>query len=468
MKFDSDIVIGLEIHISLDTKTKLFCSCPNPKGEEEPNSVTCEVCLGHPGSKPIANKKAIEYITKLASSLKCEIADEVIFSRKTYFYPDLSKNYQITQYETPVGSRGKLILNSGKPIFITRVHLEEDPAALVHPKSISDSPFVLIDYNRSGVPLIEIVTEPVITSPDEARTFMKQLITLLGYLDIFDINTGVIKADANISIRKSGYVRSEIKNINGFKEIERALTYEIERQKNEIKEGRELTCDTRGWDANKGRTFLLRTKETEEDYGYIIDPDLVPISLSEFKKNIDTPELPYEKALRFIKEYSIKEEDAHILCAEKSLGEMYDKVAKKIHPLLAAKWMRRELVRVMNLSDKTFDDLKINENHIIELLKLVYERKITDATAQELLEKLMENPFSPKDYVSKYGLEAVSDLSELNVLCRESIDENPKAVEDYRFGEEKSFNYIVGQVMKKTNGKADPSVVTQILKEMLD
>lgn len=467
MEFNSDIVIGLEIHIGLDTNTKLFCSCPNPRGDEEPNSVTCQVCLGHPGSKPVTNKKAVELITKLASALKCKIAEEVIFSRKTYFYPDLAKNYQITQYEIPVGKEGKLTLNDGKEVLITRVHLEEDPAALVHPKSISDSQFVLIDYNRSGVPLVEIVTEPVLSSPEEARAFMKQLITLLGYLEIFDIDTGVIKADANISIKESGYIRSEIKNITGFKEIERALTYEIGRQKSAVKKGEKLVQDTRGWNSENGETFRLRTKETEEDYGYIIDPDLVPISLSTFKKDVEIPELPYEKAQRFIKEYGIKEEDAYILCAEKGLGEMYDKVAKSIDPILSAKWIRRELVRVMNLSEKTFEDLRIDENHIIELLKLVSEKKITDTTAQELFEKLMENQFSPKDYVSKHGLEAVSDSYELNVLCKEAIDENPKAVEDYKSGEEKSFNYIVGQVMKKTKGKAAPSVVNKILKEMI-
>src|SRR3990167_8544539 len=231
-QFTSDIVIGLEVHAEIDTKTKLFCSCPT-HGSEEPNTRTCVTCLGMPGSKPVLNKKAVEFALKLCLALGCEISPELIFSRKSYFYPDMAKNYQISQYEIPLGKKGKLKLKEGKEVGITRVHMEEDPAALVHPAGMKDSAYVLVDYNRSGNPLAEIVTEPDMESADEARDFMKQLITVLDYLEIFDVNSGIIKADANISIKKSGYTRVEIKNITGFKEIERALMYEVSRQKGE-------------------------------------------------------------------------------------------------------------------------------------------------------------------------------------------------------------------------------------------
>jgi aspartyl-tRNA(Asn)/glutamyl-tRNA(Gln) amidotransferase subunit B len=467
MVFTSDVVIGIEVHISLDTKTKLFCGCKNPEGDEEPNSVTCEICLGHPGSKPVTNKKALEFTTKLALGLGCTVANKAIFSRKSYFYPDLSKNYQITQYEIPIGSGGSLVLPSGKKIGIVRAHLEEDPAALVHPSTISDSAFVLIDYNRSGVPLVEVVTAPDMTSAEEARAFMKQIVTLLDYLKIFDVNTGVIKADANISIRESGYVRSEIKNITGFKEIERALNYEIERQKREVSSGNTLIQDTRGWDEKNGKTIRLRTKETEDDYGYIIDPDLVPIDLSQFEDNIVLPELPHTKAHRFVVDYSIHNEDAHILCAEPELGTFYDDVAKEIDPLMAAKWCRHQLVKAMNKAEMNFKESKLTAENFIELLNQIVAKKVTDNVGEEILLKLVKESFSVSEYVEQNNLGAVSDEIELKSLCQQAIDENPNAVEDYKRGEEKSFNFLVGKVMQKTKGKADPGVVNNLLKELI-
>ncbi|MEE9525113.1 MAG: Asp-tRNA(Asn)/Glu-tRNA(Gln) amidotransferase GatCAB subunit B, partial [Candidatus Woesearchaeota archaeon] len=245
MKFTTDIVIGLEIHVELATDTKLFCGCAT-SGSDEPNSRTCEVCLGMPGSKPVLNKKAIDYALRLCLALGCKISPELIFSRKNYFYPDMAKNYQISQYEIPLGVGGKLRLGSGKTVGITRVHMEEDPAALTHPAGMEKSSFVLVDYNRSGDPLVEVVTEPDLESPEEAREFMKHLITILNYINIFDVNRCIIKADANISIKESKYTRVEIKNITGFKEIERALKYEVERQKQNTNE---IVQETRAWDA---------------------------------------------------------------------------------------------------------------------------------------------------------------------------------------------------------------------------
>ena len=463
--FTNDIIIGLEIHAELNTKTKLFCSCPT-KGSDEPNTRTCEICLGMPGSKPVLNKKAVEFALKLCLALNCEISPELVFSRKSYFYPDMSKNYQTSQYEVPLGKKGNLKLKNGKEIGITRVHMEEDPASLIHPAGLKDSQYVLVDYNRSGNPLAEIVTEPDLTSPDEARDFMKQLITVLDYLEIFDINSGVIKADANVSIKESDYTRVEIKNITGFKEIERALAYEVNRQKQESKHHKKIDQETRAWDSENGITFSLRKKETEEDYGYIIDTDLTLVEITEkWVKEIkkDMPELAQDKVKKFVEKNKIKKEDAEILAAEKELAEMFEKVAEEINPILAAKWLRRELIRVLNYNKKELHEVEINENHMIDLLKLVEQKKITDNVAAKILEKLIEKPFDIKEYVKKEGLEAVSDVSELEKFCREAIKENPKAVEDYKKGETKALNFIVGKIMQKTRGKATPKEVNDIL-----
>tara|TARA_Y100000310_G_C20681153_1_gene816011 strand:+ start:666 stop:2075 length:1410 start_codon:yes stop_codon:yes gene_type:complete len=468
MKFTNDVVVGLEVHAEVNTKTKLFCGC-SIKGRDEPNIRTCPVCVGHPGSKPVVNKKGVEYAIKLCLALNCELAPSLVFSRKSYFYPDMSKNYQITQYEIPLGKEGKLKLHGGKDIGITRVHLEEDPASLVHPAGMKDSAFVLVDYNRSGTMLLEIVTKPELSSPEEARDFMKQLITVLGYLEIFDENEGIIKADANVSIKESGFERVEIKNITGFKEIETALKYEIERQKKAVATGKKIEQETRGWDSEKGVTFTLRKKETEEDYGYIIDTDLVKVDIT--KKWVDTvketlPELAQEKSMKFV-EKGVKKEDADVLSSDRKLAEMYDKVAKKVDPVLAAKWLRRELMRVLNFNKKNLDDVDITEEHLVELLLLIQEKKITDNVAQKILEKLVVKPFDVNKYVLKERLEIVSDTGELDKFCNEAIKEGHEAVEDYKKGEEKALNYVIGLVMRRTRGKAKPDVVKKLLIEKL-
>jgi aspartyl-tRNA(Asn)/glutamyl-tRNA(Gln) amidotransferase subunit B len=465
----SGVVVGLEVHVEINTDTKLFCGCPT-KGSEKPNTRTCECCLGMPGSKPVLNKKALDFALKLCLALNCKISKELIFSRKSYFYPDMAKNYQISQYEIPLGSKGSLKLRSGKEIGITRVHMEEDPAALVHPSGMRESAYVLVDYNRSGNPLLEIVTEPELESAAEAREFMKQLITILSYLGIFDVNTGIIKADANVSIKESGFVKQEVKNITGFKEIERALQYEILRQKAETSTGKKFEQETRAWDSEKGITFLLRKKETEEDYGYILDSDLVKTEitnelLGKIKKEM--PELAHDKVKKFVSKHKIKEEDAHIISAEKELAEMFEKVSEEIDPVLAAKWLRRELVRVLNYNKKTIQEIEMDEKHMIQLLKLVESKKITDNVASKILEKLIEKPFDVDDYIKKEGLEAVSDVGELEKYCKEAIDENPNAVEDYKKGNEKALNFIVGQVMGKTKGKASPKEVNEIIKKLI-
>ena len=471
-KFTSDIVIGIEVHVELKTDSKLFCSCKRAADEnEEPNTKTCPVCLGHPGSKPVLNKKAVEYAIKLALATNSKIAKELIFSRKSYFYPDMSKNYQISQYEIPLATEGKIKLENGKEIGLVRIHMEEDPAALVHPAGMRDSKLVLVDYNRSGDPLVEVVTEPELTSPGEARNFMKQLITILEYLEIFDVTNCIIKADANVSIKESNYIRAEIKNITGFKEIERALNYEVARQKKETKEGKKLKQETRAWDSEKGITFSLRTKETEADYGYIIDPDLVKTEitkewLDEIKKEM--PELAHEKLKKFTQKHGIKEEMAKVISKDKALAEMFEAVSAVVNPELAAKWIRRELTRVLNYSKKKLKDTEIKDIHMIDLLKLIEEKKITETTAQRIIEKLTEKAFDIKEYVKKEALELVSDSSEIEKFCKEAIKEGTKAVEDFKKGNEKALHFVTGIVMRKTKGKASPKEVLEILKKLIE
>ncbi len=476
--FTSDIVIGLEIHVQLDTESKLFCGCatkPTKKqmqgSQDIPNSRTCEICLGMPGSKPVFNEKVLQYALKLCLALNCAVAPELVFSRKSYFYPDLAKNYQITQYEKPLGSNGFLVLPNGKKVGITRVHIEEDPASLVHPGgNISGASSVLIDYNRSGIPLCEIVTTPTMTSPEEARAFMNKLITILHYLSIFDEKNSVIKADANISIKKSGYIRSEVKNVTGFKEIERALFYEVERQQKAVASGERLILDTRSWDPIKGITMRMRTKESESDYGYILDTDLVAIDVTQdllTQVTHEMPELADAKIAKYTDQHGISKLDAEVLAQEKKLAELFEKVSIKINPVLAAKWLKRELVRVMNYNKQSFDDLLIDETHMIELLDLVEKKVITDQVAQKILEQLILKPFSPRAYVQKQGLGALSDSKQIEKVCKEAIAENPGVVQEYKKGNEKSFHFLIGQVMRKTQGKATPREVNEIMGKLL-
>ena len=361
-------MIGLETHIQLNTDSKLFCGCPTAT-TEKPNSQTCPICLGHPGSKPMFNKKALEFALKLCVALGCKIEKEIVFSRKTYFYPDMSKNFQITQYEVPLGKNGTIKLKNGKIVKIERIHIEEDPASLVHGiGGIADSSSVLIDYNRAGIPLCEIVTEPCMTSPSEAREFLKELVRVVKYLKVFDENNGVLKSDCNLSI--PGHPRAEVKNVTGFKDAEKALNYELVRQKMVVKRNLKSIQETRAWDGNK--TISLRSKETEADYGYIIEPDLPVLKISKemierIKKKV--PELAHVRAARYVREHKLDTIDAEVMAMELELAELFEKVAVKINPKLAARWLRRELLRVLNYNKKSLKQIKLDEKHLIELLQ---------------------------------------------------------------------------------------------------
>jgi aspartyl-tRNA(Asn)/glutamyl-tRNA(Gln) amidotransferase subunit B len=459
--FTSDVVIGLEIHVQLNTTTKLFCGCPTKA--QEPNTAVCPICIGHPGTKPVLNAKAFDWAAIVALALKCSLNKRMQFSRKTYFYPDMGKNYQITQFELPLAEAGQITLESGKTVRIKRVHMEEDPAALVHGHGC-----VLVDYNRSGIPLIEIVTEPDMTSADEAREFIKQLLQLLKYCDVYDENEGVVKADANISIKESGYTRVEIKNITGAKEIERALLAEIERQRNAVAAKELIVLETRGWDDAAGITRSQRLKESEDDYGYITDPDLPVFTLS--AEQIETiarkvPELGGDKAKRFTQKYGIDPEDAAVLVKERELGDLFEKVIAKVEPALAARWMRRELRRVLAAEGKTVAD--VNEVTFVSFLLLLQKKTITDRIGQRLIERLIKDGIDPDKVVKEEGLGVVSDEGAIAAEVEAVIASEPKALADYKAGDPKAFNYLVGQSMKRLRGKASPAIINKLLKEKL-
>ena len=455
--------IGLEIHLQLNTDSKLFCGCTT--SENSPNKNTCPICLGHPGSKPMLNKKALIYALKLCVALGCEINKKTYFSRKVYFYPDLSKNFQITQYEMPLAFKGSVKLKSGKLINLQRIHIEEDPASIIYEQGTMDSQS-LIDYNRSGIPLVEIVTEPCMSSPGEARDFLKELIKIVKYLGIFDENNGVMKCDLNISV--GNHSRVEVKNVSGFKNAERALNYELMRQKIVLKKGKTPGVETHAWDGKK--TFLLRKKESEDDYGYITEPDLPVINindelLTDIRKQV--PELPHIRSLKYINDYKIDEDDAEVISAELDLAKLFEKVAKEINPKLAAKWLRKELLRVINYNKSSIKELKFDEKELIELLNLLESNVITEKTAKKIMEKLMIKRFSPKQYVEKNNLSLITSEDKIKEACLIVINENKKAVEDYFAGEEKSYHFLLGKAMKLTKGKVEPALTNKIMKQEL-
>jgi aspartyl-tRNA(Asn)/glutamyl-tRNA(Gln) amidotransferase subunit B len=447
------VMIGLEIHVQLNTKTKIFCGCPNSVSDK-PNTLVCDVCLGMPGSKPVFNREVLMQSLKVAIALGCGVNDSMFFSRKSYFYPDMPKNFQITQFEVPLAERGEL-----EGVKIRGIHMEEDPGRLVHAAG-----FTFVDYNRSGVPLVEIVTEPDFTSPGQVRDWLNKLITILEYLNVYSRSSDAsLRADANISL--DGGERVEIKNIGGVKDIERALNFEIERQQQE-----KAVRETRGWDADRGITISLRRKETEEDYGYIFEPDLTEFEIpKDLVKDVKAklPELAAQRANRFIDKYKIDPSDAHVLTQEILIAELFEKVAEKVDPVLAARWLRRDLLKLLNYNKKTVQDLEIDESHIIDLLSLVESKQISDAVAKDIMIRLMEAPFDVKEYVKDNKLTIVSDASDLDIVCDEVIKDNPKAVVDFRAGKPEALNFLFGCVMKKTNGRADPDVVKKLLSKKL-
>ncbi len=485
------IRIGLEIHVQLNKlKTKMFCGCSTDYHSAAPNTHTCPVCLGLPGTLPVLNRKVVEAAIKVGLALEGEIAEETQFHRKNYFYPDLPKGFQITQYDFPIVSKGKIVIEGedGEHVVgITRAHMEEDPGKLVHLGSIEKSKGVLIDYNRSGMPLIETVTEPDMRSPKEARRFLDKFRNILEYLDVFDGNLeGAMRVDANVSVYWG--TRVEIKNISSHKGVERALLYEIMRQKNVIRRGGKISQETRHFDEGRGVTISLRTKEEAEDYRYFREPDLMPMRITDWIPAIreTLPELPDAKRSRFVEQYGITDMHARALTSKIMLADFYESIcARNVDPKTAATWTADVFLGELNYRDlviSSFDGREIGFIHakdqerensfnvpdMVELITFFAEGKISDRAAVEVIRSILdsEEKITPSQIIKEKGLlKAEADL--VTKAVAETIAENEAAVQDYLSGTEKSLNFLVGQVMKKTKGTADAKTARElIIKEL--
>ncbi|MBI4044648.1 MAG: Asp-tRNA(Asn)/Glu-tRNA(Gln) amidotransferase subunit GatB [Candidatus Diapherotrites archaeon] len=454
-------IIGLEVHVQLNTASKLFCPCPTDASG--PNTAVCGTCLGLPGSKPFLNQKAVEMAVRVALALNCRLNAEFFFSRKTYFYPDLAKNYQITQFEKPVGENGFVALSSGKKIRIRRLQLEEDPASLVHEGSAQSSSFSLVDYNRSGIPLVEIVTMPDMDGPKEAREFLNALTVTLDYLGVFVHGKNALKADANISIE--GNNRVEVKNVTGFRAVETALLSEDERQRKIIAMGEKVARETRGFDEKTGSTFSMREKEAEEDYGYIFEPDIPVVSLSEeyiagLKESL--PELFPQKVEKF-KKLGLPDYDARVIASEPVIAGIFEQAIKHVKPQTAAKFLTREVMGILNYNKITPREAGLEEKPIVELLKMIEGGRVGEKNAKEAMIKLVLEKKDPREFLEKSDLLLDLDEKEILKALEEVLAENPHAVADLRASKAKAVNFIVGQVVRRTKGKANAKIVQEML-----
>jgi aspartyl-tRNA(Asn)/glutamyl-tRNA(Gln) amidotransferase subunit B len=462
----NEVVIGLECHIQLNTESKLFCGCRT--SAEQPNSSCCEVCLGFPGSKPVLNRKAVDFALKVALALNCEINREFFFSRKTYFYPDMAKNFQITQYEIPIGKNGLLTLSTGKKVRIKRVHLEEDPAALVHEGGMALSQQTLVDYNRSGIPLVEVVTEPDLSTPQEAREFLDQITTILHYLRVFDLKSGTLKADSNISL--IGGARVEVKNITGKKGVEKALAFEAARQRSLLAKGEAVKRETRAFNEKTQTTRALRGKETEEDYGYIMEADLTAIEFTQ--QQIDSikasiPELHDAKAKRFAQQYSLDEYTAGVLAGNPVLSGLFEETAKQGNAVLAARFLSRELLGVLNYNGLSIEEVALDSKELAELLRLLEGGGVSEKNAKQALIKYVIEKVSPREFIEKHGLKKDLGAGEVEQAIERVLGQNPRAVSDYKAGGAKALHFLVGKVMELTKGKAEAREVQKLIEKKL-
>ncbi|MDQ7031630.1 MAG: Asp-tRNA(Asn)/Glu-tRNA(Gln) amidotransferase subunit GatB [Desulfonauticus sp.] len=475
MEFES--VIGLEVHAQLKTKSKIFCSCSTSFGDE-PNLNTCPVCAGMPGVLPVLNKKVVEFAIKMGLAVNCKINLYSIFARKNYFYPDLPKGYQISQYELPIAEHGYLVISTDKgekKIGITRIHMEEDAGKSIHSSNEGVS---FVDLNRTGVPLLEIVSEPDLRTPEEAVAYLKALRAILVYLDICDGNMeeGSFRCDANISVRPKGETkfgtRTEIKNINSFRHVQKALEYEIERQIDLILDGEQVIQETRLYDPQKNITKSMRNKEEADDYRYFPDPDLVPLVLAqEWIEQIKTslPELPESKFKRFTLDYKLNQEEAVLLTSEKELAEFFEQTVKLgAEPKKVANWMLSELLRVLNERKVNLYQSKFSPEQLFKLLLLIEKGVISGKIGKNIFEHLVFSGVDPEQYVKDKGLVQISDSSELEKIIDDIIAKFPKEVERFRQGEKKLQGFFVGQVMRATKGKANPQLVNKILEEKIN
>lgn len=470
---DYEIVIGLEIHAELDTETKVFCSCRNAFGSD-PNTNCCPVCVGLPGALPVINKKAVEYTIKAGLAAGCEINNIAIFERKNYFYPDLSKAYQISQLEKPICINGGIMLDSGKYIRLNRIHLEEDAGKLIH-RSVQAGTF--IDYNRGGVPLIETVTEPDISSAEEAVEFLTKWRQNLIFAGVANckMEQGGMRCDVNLSVRKKGDplgTRTEMKNLNSFKSVYRAIEYEAERQIEEIKAGKTITQETRKWDDDKGKSFSMRSKEEAEDYRYFPDPDILTVEITRddvesVKKTL--PMLPIDRQHKYVEEYGLPEYDAKILTTEKYISDYFDEAVCLYNaPKDISNWIMTDLLKILKESDT--EDLVsiITPNNLVTIIKLITDKTVTRTNGKELFEKVCATHEDAMALAKKLGYLDQMSTEDMLKLIDTIFDRNPKAIEDYKTEPDDVTNYFIGQMMRETRGKAKVDIIKPIIIDKLN
>lgn len=475
-------VIGLEIHVELSTRSKMFCGCRVEFGGE-PNTRTCPVCLAHPGALPVINREAIRYLARIALSLDCSVPGKSIFHRKNYFYPDLPKGYQISQYDMPFAVDGYLDMaleDEHNRIGIERVHMEEDTAKNIHAGEsgrIAGALYSLIDFNRSGTPLVEIVTRPDINSPEMARAFLNKLKNLLQYLDVSDCNMeeGSLRCDANVSVRPAGAtelgVKTELKNMNSFRHLEKGLAREIERQTALLDAGERMVQQTVHYEVATGEVHPLRSKEEAHDYRYFPEPDLVPLEATEAfteETRKGMPELPAARAQRYREQYGLPAYDADVLTSSRSLADYYEKCLEHFDDAKTlSNWVMGELLGFLNATGTEITDFKVGPEGLAELLAFVRDGEINTATAKEVFAEMCRTGESPGEIVAAKGLKQISDESELDAVIERIIEANAAQVEQFRAGKEKVLGFFVGQVMKETKGRANPKVVNELLRKKM-
>ena len=473
---DYEVVIGLEVHAELSTKTKIFCSCPTAFGAA-PNTHTCPICMAMPGTLPVLNEKVVEYAVKAGLATNCEISRNSKNDRKNYFYPDLPKAYQISQFDKPLCEHGYVEIDTKegkKKIRITRIHIEEDAGKLNHDEFGGGS---LVDLNRAGVPLIETVSEPDIRSAEEAESYLRKLKSIFEYIEVSDckMQEGSLRADVNVSVKKKTDTklgtRTEMKNMNSFRSIVRAIEYEVDRQIDILEDGGTITQETLRWDDVSGKTFPMRDKEDAQDYRYFPDPDLVAIKLSEeYIQNIkdNLPELPESRKERYLKEYELSEKDANIITASKYLSDLFEGAVKVCNnPKAVNNWIISDISRILNETETEPISIPFDSNQLGKLVILIDKGTISSSIGKKVLVELFENPRDPEDIIKEKGWIQISDEGAIKEVVMKILEANPQSIADYKAGKDKALGFLVGQAMKETKGKANPQMLNKMFLEEL-
>ena len=474
---DYEVIIGLEVHSELSTKTKIFCSCPTEFGAL-PNTQTCPICMAMPGTLPVLNEKVVEYAVKAGLATNCEISRNSKNDRKNYFYPDLPKSYQISQLDKPLCEHGYVeieVNGEKKKIRLTRIHIEEDAGKLNHDEFGGGS---LVDLNRAGVPLIEIVSEPDLRSAEEVEQYLRKLKSILEYIEVSDckMQEGSLRADVNVSVRKKGDTklgtRTEMKNMNSFRSIVRAIEYEVDRQINVLEEGGKIEQETLRWDDVSGKTFSMRDKEDAQDYRYFPDPDLVAIKLSEeYIQNIkdSLPELPESRKERYLRDYGLSEKDANLITASKYLSDLFENATKVCNnPKAVNNWIISDISRILNETEMEPIEIPFDSNQLGKLVLLIDKGTISSSIGKKVLTELFENPRDPEEIIKEKGWIQISDEGAIKEVVLKVLEANPQSIADYKGGKDKALGFLVGQAMKETKGKANPQMLNKMFLEELN